>query len=103
MFHSGVPLARYFRKSSRLDWNARAVAWSADQRITVVGSDYQQWIDSYWGVVLGNDPVNPQDDPDGDGASNAEEFIARTNPRDAASVSPKLWLNRNTLRGCNAT
>ena len=63
-----------------------AVAWSADQRITVVASDYQQWIDSYWGVVLGNDPVNPRDDPDGDGASNAEEFIARTNPRDAASV-----------------
>jgi hypothetical protein len=64
----------------------QASAWSADRRVTVVGLDYQWWLASHWGVVLGNDPVNPQDDPDGDGASNADEFAAMTNPRNGADV-----------------
>jgi hypothetical protein len=64
----------------------QALAWGAERRITVVGSDYQRWIESYWGTVLGNDPVNPRDDADGDGACNTYEFVAGTNPRDAAAV-----------------
>ena len=64
----------------------QAVAWSADRSITVIGSDYQQWVESYWGVTLANDLIAPQDDPDGDGASNGQEFLAHTDPRNAADV-----------------
>jgi len=65
----------------------QAVAWSADRSITgQCGSYYQQWVESYWGVTLANDLVAPQDDPDGDGASNGQEFLAHTDPRNAADV-----------------
>lgn len=36
------------------------------------------------------DPSLPQRDPDDDGFTNAEEFTAKTNPRDAAS-RPEVW------------
>ena len=62
--------------------SAQTVVSSPDFPINVVALDYQQWIESYWGIVLANDPVDPQQDPDGDGSSNYNEFVALTNPRD---------------------
>jgi len=64
----------------------QAVAWSVERRITVVGPGYHQWLQSHWGVLLENDAINPPDDPDGDGAGNADEFVAFTDPRNAADV-----------------
>jgi hypothetical protein len=52
----------------------QAVAWGAERPIVVIGADYQRWVESWWGVLLGNDRVAPQDDPDGDGASNGRSF-----------------------------
>jgi hypothetical protein len=63
-----------------------AVAWSNERHLTVISTAYEQWIESQWGIVLQNDPVRPQDDPDGDGASNADEFRTQTDPRNAQSV-----------------
>ena len=37
-------------------------------------------------MVLNNDAVRPEDDPDSDGASNVEEFAALTDPRNPADV-----------------
>ncbi|PWU20696.1 MAG: hypothetical protein C5B50_03325 [Verrucomicrobia bacterium] len=41
------------------------------------------WEQTYFGHLTG---TNPNADPDGDGASNLQEFIADTNPTNAASV-----------------
>jgi hypothetical protein len=70
-----------------------AVAWSNERHLTVMSTAYEQWIESYWGIVLQNDPVRPQDDPDGDGATNADEFRTQTGPRNAESIL-KLSLAR---------
>jgi hypothetical protein len=76
-----------------------AVAWSPQRPVTLIGTAYQQWTESFWGVVLQNDPVGPQDDPDGDGATNAYEFITHTDPRDAQSVlKVKLFRTSTGLR-----
>jgi hypothetical protein len=64
----------------------QAVAWSQQQRVTIIGTAYQQWAESFWGTVLENDPIRPQDDPDGDGATNAYEFLTQTDPRNGQSV-----------------
>jgi len=64
----------------------QAVAWSQQQSVTIIGTAYQQWVEYFWGTVLENDPIRPQDDPDGDGASNAYEFLTQTDPRNAQSV-----------------
>ena len=37
-------------------------------------------------MVLINDAVRPEDDPDGDGASNSDEFAALTDPRNPDDV-----------------
>lgn len=66
--------------------SGQSVASSAVQTLQVVSSDYLQWVVSRWGVVLGNDPIGPQLDPDGDGFANGSEYVALTNPRNPASV-----------------
>ena len=71
----------------------QAVAWSNERHLTVMSIAYKQWIESQWGILLQNDPVRPQDDPDGDGASNADEFRTQTDPRNALSIL-KLSLAR---------
>jgi hypothetical protein len=45
------------------------------------------WMMQYFGHVTGeeSDLSRPSDDADGDGMSNLEEYLAGTNPRDAAS------------------
>jgi hypothetical protein len=75
-----------------------AVAWSAEQKVNIVGSDYYEWIQSYWGVVLQNDSILPQDDPDGDGAQNSEEFFTGSNPLNPADgVKLKIARPGNSL------
>jgi hypothetical protein len=64
----------------------QATAWSADQRIIVTPTAYQQWIEAHWGVLLWMDAAGPEDDPDRDGADNYTEFQTLTNPRDPADV-----------------
>ena len=66
--------------------SSQSTATSITQPVYVVSSDYALWTLSRWGIVLGNDPVLPQLDPDGDGARNQDEFVALTDPRNPASV-----------------
>lgn len=65
---------------------AQAVASSAVQTLQVVSSGYSQWALACWGVILGNDPIGPELDPDGDGTANGGEYVALTDPRNPASV-----------------
>lgn len=65
-----------------------------------------EWQITYWGT----NPSkwgNPNDDDDGDGLSNYQEFLAGTNPRDASSnlktqvqsISGSLYFKWNTISG----
>jgi hypothetical protein len=62
----------------------KAIAWSSDRKIVVVSTAYQQWLESHWGVLLSLDAIGPEADADGDAIDNYSEFLALTNPRDAA-------------------
>ena len=65
---------------------AQAIASSSIQTLQVVSSAYSQWTLSGWGVILANDAIGPQLDPDGDGSLNSNEYVALTNPRNPASI-----------------
>jgi hypothetical protein len=65
--------------------SSQALASSAPTAVHVVSLAYSHWTLDRWGVVLGNDPVLAMLDPDGDGAANQDEYVALTDPRDAAS------------------
>jgi hypothetical protein len=78
-----------------LTWT-HALAWSAEQRITVVSADYWRWCEAHWGVLLENDFIHPAQDADGDGASNDSERIAGTAPLDVSDV---LRLNTSMSGG----
>ena len=66
--------------------SAQAVASSSVQSLQVVSGGYSQWALARWGVILGNDPISPEIDPDGDGTANAAEYVALTDPRNPSSV-----------------
>lgn len=56
--------------------------WGSDENLDGLPDD---WQNNYWGSNFSSWPA-PKADDDGDGASNLDEFLAGTNPRDAVSV-----------------
>jgi hypothetical protein len=74
----------------------KALAWGVAQPVTVLSKSYFDWVEWRWGVVLGSDSVLPDQDADGDGASNEAERIADTAPLNAAEV---LRLNATMENG----
>lgn len=54
--------------------------------VELYGTEYRDWLERYWGLVLGADATAPAQDADGDGARNRHEFGAGTDPRNAASL-----------------
>jgi len=84
-----------FMTPPALPWT-HALAWSGEQRITVVATNYVHWCESQWGVLLDGDLIDPRRDPDGDGASNEAERTAGTAPLDRADV---LRLNTSVSGG----
>jgi hypothetical protein len=57
-----------------------------------VGADMQSWLQSYFGdLSLSNMLDVASADPDGDGLTNAEEFLAQTDPTDVLSALRMLW------------
>jgi hypothetical protein len=68
---------------------ADGTTWGEDQNFDGLPDDWQAM---YW---PGGAPA-PNVDSDGDGASNASEFLAGTDPTNAESVL-KTWLTRGPL------
>jgi hypothetical protein len=57
--------------------------------VSLVADTDHDGLPDYWEIANGLDPSNPSDalmDPDDDGQTNLQEFLAGTNPRDKASV-----------------
>ena len=92
------------------DLNRASDVFAQSQNILIADTDGDGipdwWMLQYFGHATGQagDSSRPQDDADGDGMSNLQEYIAGTNPTDASSVfrlqisssiSPTLSLKLN--------
>ena len=77
-------------RRSLLSEAASGTTWGEDENFDGLPDDWQAM---YW---PGGTPPAPNVDSDGDGASNANEFLAGTDPTNAQSVL-KTWLTRTPL------
>ena len=90
-------------RRSPLSASSTGTTWGADDNFDGLPDDWQVL---YWGSNPANWP-SPTADSDGDGASNRDEFLAGTNPTNAASVlriklsasSQGMFLTWNTQPG----
>jgi hypothetical protein len=73
---------------SALSEAGSGTTWADDENLDGLPDDWQS---TFWGLV-GPWPA-PNVDSDGDGASNASEFLAGTDPSNAQSVL-KTWITR---------
>ncbi|MCI0748520.1 MAG: thrombospondin type 3 repeat-containing protein [Verrucomicrobia subdivision 3 bacterium] len=74
---------------SALSPAASGITWGDDENLDGLPDDWQS---AYWGII-GPFPA-PNSDSDGDGASNASEYLAGTDPIDPDSVL-KTWMTRS--------
>ncbi len=72
--------------------NALGQAWR-DLPIIVAAlpPGYEAWQASNWPGVTSANIISPTADPDADGATNAAEFLAGTDPKSNSSVPPFIW------------
>ncbi|HMJ64686.1 MAG TPA: thrombospondin type 3 repeat-containing protein, partial [Candidatus Binatia bacterium] len=75
---------------STLSDPASGTTWGEDENLDGLPDDWQV---RYWGPKRADWPPG-NIDSDGDGASNADEFMAGTDPTDAQSVL-KMWITRS--------
>lgn len=81
----GTYLVNSFITAPGLTWT-QALAWGAGQQVVVLPKSYMDWVQWRWGEVLGSDSILPDQDADGDGASNEAERIAHTGPLHATDA-----------------
>lgn len=67
---------------SALSPPVNAITWGSDENLDGLPDD---WQGGFWGGEASRWP-EPKTDSDGDGATNLEEFLAGTSPKDPASV-----------------
>lgn len=72
--------------------NALGQAWR-DLAITVAAfpPGFDTWQATNWPGVTNTNIIGPNADPDGDGATNAAEFLAGTDPKSNTSVPSFVW------------
>jgi uncharacterized repeat protein (TIGR03803 family) len=79
---------------------ARNASGAATSAVVTVSfdTDHSGLPDAWQIEYFGQLGVDPNADPDGDGVSNYEEYLDGTNPTNANSVDPRLYLN-STIGG----
>ena len=72
--------------------NAIGEAWR-ELAVTVAAlpSGFEDWQTANWPGVTDPNIIGPGADPDGDGATNAAEFLAGTDPKSNTSVPSSIW------------
>jgi autotransporter-associated beta strand protein len=72
--------------------NALGQAWR-EMAVTVAAfpTGFEAWQATHWPGVTDTNIIGPNADPDGDGATNAAEFLAGTDPKSNTSVPAFVW------------
>jgi autotransporter-associated beta strand protein len=59
--------------------------------VAALPTGFEAWQSANWPGVTDENIIGPSADPDGDGATNAAEFLAGTDPRSDSSVPTFIW------------
>jgi len=59
--------------------------------VSALPGGFETWQSTHWPAITDPNIIGPAADPDGDGATNAAEFLAGTDPKSNTSVPTFVW------------
>jgi autotransporter-associated beta strand protein len=64
--------------------------------VSALPDGFETWQSTHWPAITDPNIIGPAADPDGDGATNAAEFLAGTDPKSNTSVPTFVWTQPTT-------